>query len=320
MEQVVPFQRWSSPTKATPDCFNRCSPLAAGRLDDAVAVPQNFAGYQQPYEGVGYAGIGFDTPDYGEYLQTLLSAPLKKDSVYHIAFRVSRADHSPTGSPGLGACFTERSLGNAGSAYGPLHNVPQFRVDTAVMDTSNWVLVAGDIKAKGGERYLTIGFFQAGLRIPTKRAVIKSHGITGTYCYVDDVHLTPKHRGTRPAITTVAREEPVTWTVRDVLFDIDKAELKPEGVQFLDSLRTAVLDGSKGNIRIDGHTDNTGTDAHNTGLSLRRAEAVADHLAQGGITRTRLVTRGLGSSLPIADNSTRAGKSRNRRVVITLLH
>lgn len=69
-------------------------------------------------------------------------------------------------------------------------------------------------------------------------------------------------------------------------------------------------------LHVDGHTDNTGSDAYNLRLSMRRAEAVARVLGACGFTRDRLVVRGLGKTRPIADNDTSAGRAENRRVAI----
>lgn len=69
-------------------------------------------------------------------------------------------------------------------------------------------------------------------------------------------------------------------------------------------------------IRITGHTDSSGPEAWNLELSLARANAVADYLANGGIARERLATSGAGSSLPVASNVSRYGRSRNRRIDI----
>ncbi len=284
-----------------------------------MAVPKNLAGYQEPYSGDGYAGIIFEPPGYSEYLQTQLNSRLLKDSVYHVAFRVSLADNNPAASPGLGAYFSKRSLSTTGSLYGPLEIVPQFRIDTAVTDTTGWVLLAGDFTAQGDERYLTIGCFPIGLRIGQPDPSSGTNRTKLTYYYVDDVHVTLAHPAKSPANTNVGPEASFTWTMPDILFDTDAAELKPEGQRFLDSLRTTGLDRTSGTIRIDGYTDSTGTEAHNVRLSLRRAEAVAAHLTLGGVERSRLVTHGLGSTEAIADNSTAVGRSRNRRVVITLL-
>jgi outer membrane protein OmpA-like peptidoglycan-associated protein len=67
-------------------------------------------------------------------------------------------------------------------------------------------------------------------------------------------------------------------------------------------------------VTISGHSDASGSDAWNRRLSLARAEAVADYLVKSGVDAARVSTRGLGSSEPIADNATAAGRSLNRRI------
>jgi len=71
-------------------------------------------------------------------------------------------------------------------------------------------------------------------------------------------------------------------------------------------------------ISITGHSDSSGNDAWNQRLSLQRANAVGDYIAGGGIDHSRLQIAGAGSSAPIADDSTRYGRSLNRRIEITL--
>ena len=71
-------------------------------------------------------------------------------------------------------------------------------------------------------------------------------------------------------------------------------------------------------ISITGHSDSSGNDSWNQRLSLQRANAVGDYIADGGIDRSRLQIVGAGSSAPIADDSTRYGRSLNRRIEITL--
>lgn len=71
-------------------------------------------------------------------------------------------------------------------------------------------------------------------------------------------------------------------------------------------------------VSITGHTDATGSPVSNQRLSLRRANAVGDYLIGGGVDRARLVVAGAGSSIPIADDSTRYGRSLNRRIDIKL--
>ena len=67
---------------------------------------------------------------------------------------------------------------------------------------------------------------------------------------------------------------------------------------------------------VEGHTDNTGSDAYNQGLSERRAQTVSDYLQGKGIAVGRLTAVGFGESQPVADNATREGRAQNRRVVL----
>lgn len=71
-------------------------------------------------------------------------------------------------------------------------------------------------------------------------------------------------------------------------------------------------------ISITGHTDSSGDEAWNRHLSLARASAVADYLAARGVARERLLTLGAGSSMPVANNTTRYGRSLNRRIEVIL--
>ena len=100
-------------------------------------------------------------------------------------------------------------------------------------------------------------------------------------------------------------------------FDFDSATLKPAMESALDDV-AAKINASKGNetLEIIGHTDSTGTEAYNQGLSERRAQAAADYLAGRGVSASRMTITGMGESSPVADNGTREGRSMNRRVEI----
>ena len=74
--------------------------------------------------------------------------------------------------------------------------------------------------------------------------------------------------------------------------------------------------GPAANVRIEGHTDGQGEAAANLQLSQRRANAVRDALAAAGVPRSRVQAVGRGESAPIADDSSAAGRAKNRRVEI----
>jgi outer membrane protein OmpA-like peptidoglycan-associated protein len=101
----------------------------------------------------------------------------------------------------------------------------------------------------------------------------------------------------------------------NILFDFDKADLKPESSPQLAEMAGFLKVNPQAKVFIIGHTDNKGGLDYNLGLSGRRATAVANALAaQHGIDARRLTPRGLGPLAPIATNRTEDGKAKNRRV------
>lgn len=106
------------------------------------------------------------------------------------------------------------------------------------------------------------------------------------------------------------------WVLDNVLFDFDKAVIKPETFAQLDAVYEILKKNPAMSIELQGHTDNIGSKKYNMDLSLRRANAVATYLVDKGIARNRLATTGFGFDKPVALNSTDFGRSLNRRVEI----
>jgi len=103
-----------------------------------------------------------------------------------------------------------------------------------------------------------------------------------------------------------------------VLFDFNKATLRPEALRQLGVVLQAVKDQPNLQTHIVGHTDGVGSDAYNMKLSQRRAESVAQYLGSQGVPRQSITTDWRGKREPIASNATAAGRAQNRRVEITL--
>jgi outer membrane protein OmpA-like peptidoglycan-associated protein len=102
-------------------------------------------------------------------------------------------------------------------------------------------------------------------------------------------------------------------------FDTDRADLKPDFRPLLERQAELLATAFGGlDVYVCGHTDDTGGADHNLELSLRRARAVADVLAELGVARTRLRVQGLGEDYPLADNSSEVGRGWNRRTEIVL--
>ncbi len=105
-------------------------------------------------------------------------------------------------------------------------------------------------------------------------------------------------------------------TLGDVLFDTNKATLKPGAEAKLDRLAAFLQDNPNERLLIEGYTDSTGSEDYNQALSQRRAQAVADSLAVHGVPASRYQALGRGESLPVATNSSAEGRQQNRRVEV----
>ncbi len=105
-----------------------------------------------------------------------------------------------------------------------------------------------------------------------------------------------------------------------VLFEYNKAELKPGAMRNLEPLITFLREHPDRTLLIEGYTDSTGSDSYNLELSQRRAEAVSNFLAVNGISADRVVARGYGESYPVTTNTTEAGRQQNRRVEVVIAH
>ena len=108
------------------------------------------------------------------------------------------------------------------------------------------------------------------------------------------------------------------WSYNSVDFGFDSAKITP-AFEPLFKNAVATLKGNPGmTVQLEGHTDSTGPEAYNMGLSERRAQAVKNHLVEQGIDASRLTTKGFGEANPIAPNDTAAGRAQNRRVGFTI--
>jgi OOP family OmpA-OmpF porin len=134
----------------------------------------------------------------------------------------------------------------------------------------------------------------------------------------------PKPRAPEPEKPKPAPEKPkpvaekVTFAA-DVLFDFDKAVIKPEGKSKLDDISNKAKGVNLEVVIAIGHADSIGSDAYNQRLSVRRAESVKAYLVSKGIEGNRVYTEGKGEKQPVAENKTADGRAKNRRVEIEVI-
>ena len=104
-----------------------------------------------------------------------------------------------------------------------------------------------------------------------------------------------------------------------VLFGSDLEVLNAQSQAIVERIGTALVAADIPRVRVEGHTDSSGKDSYNQQLSLRRANSVAKVLISVGMRPENIQTLGLGSSIPVATNKTRAGRTENRRVAIVVI-
>lgn len=103
-----------------------------------------------------------------------------------------------------------------------------------------------------------------------------------------------------------------------ILFPYNSDQLVPAGRSNLQALARSLQQYPGSEVLIVGHTDSTGSDEYNMGLSLRRAESAASYLSAQGVARSRIRTSGRGETEPIASNESESGRQQNRRVEVAI--
>ncbi|MBW7859149.1 MAG: OmpA family protein [Leptonema sp. (in: Bacteria)] len=114
-------------------------------------------------------------------------------------------------------------------------------------------------------------------------------------------------------------EQGISLDLSNILFDVDSDKLRPEAQDTLNKVKDILAQHSNREIRIQGHTDNTGGKNYNIDLSTRRAKSVLDYLANQGLNTDNMSYKGYGETKPVAPNITEEGRAKNRRVEILIV-
>jgi outer membrane protein OmpA-like peptidoglycan-associated protein len=280
------------------------------------------------------------------YIRTQLLCQLRKGNKYRIEF-FAKSRHNILDSAGIyfssyDFLFEKQIL---------YQIIPAVYFADAIVrpqkNDTNWQKISIEYTATGRELYLTLGNF-------SKRDINGPTGIPSQnnfLIFFDDVSLTPvdpkekicdnwkktkdeiysfdaRHQFLEIYIKTYIKNPPVppevgktiiqaidTIILPDIFFRVDKSELSRKSFRLLDSLCTSLQNKQIDSLVVEGHTDNTGTTAHNEKLSRERATSVADYLSgKLSLNNQPVITRAWGSKKPVADNRTSSGRQLNRRV------
>jgi OOP family OmpA-OmpF porin len=137
---------------------------------------------------------------------------------------------------------------------------------------------------------------------------------TATLTVTDDDGATGSTSGQIMVAVAKAEQPARRIVLRGINFKFDSAKIEPEFEPVLDVAVDELKSNPGVHVEVAGHTDSTGPDAYNQGLSERRAGSVVKYLVSKGVDAGRLTAVGHGESMPVADNATRDGRAQNRRV------
>lgn len=314
---------WRSLTSGSPDYFNSCS-------DGEAEVPYNWAGVADAFDGNGYVGIYTwmnNAKDYREYLHCKLLEPLIRDSVYLVEFRYRLASYSKYATDRIGVLLSD-SLKTIHNDR-PLNIPPtvSFVKDSALTpETGSWELAAAEYKAKGNERFLTIGNFAdngtTGSYFIRFRPAAEPMLASSAYYYIDDVKVLPRFSGAdvveQPLVFTGSDPDlDIPYILDNIRFEFNSYSLLPESYFDLDRVVTYLSGHPELSVELSGHTDDMGDAIYNVRLSENRAWSAAAYLISKGIAKTRITTKGYGEGRPLIGASSEEGREVNRRVEIT---
>jgi outer membrane protein OmpA-like peptidoglycan-associated protein len=143
-------------------------------------------------------------------------------------------------------------------------------------------------------------------------------GSIGYYMDKQEAELRAELEGT--GVSVVRDGDNITLSMPgNVTFATNSSDLSPAFFDVLNSVGKVLAEYEQTVVEVAGHTDSTGSDAYNQGLSDRRANSVSSYLSGQGVIDQRLITLGMGESRPVADNGSTAGRQANRRVEITMV-
>lgn len=192
---------------------------------------------------------------------------------------------------------------------------------TGEQKISNTAIGAGTGALLGSAAGLIIG---KTTNASTRKAVLIGAGIGaltggGVGVYMDRQEAQLRDRLRNSGVSVTRRGDNIILNMpSNITFDTDRADIKPQFFDVLNSVAIVLREFDQTLVDVTGHTDSTGSAAHNQELSERRAGSVAEYLVAQGNNYRRFQVLGMGKSQPIASNATEAGRAENRRVEIQI--
>lgn len=285
------------------------------------------------YLGTCYAGLRFQKK-YKEFLQVKLAEPLHRGSTYEFEMYIRLAYWSNASLKSFGALFTKAGYKSQGDV------LRTALIDSVVKKGSfinnyQWFKISGKYLADGGEKYLTIGNFNASVKKDMVRMNVFKFGFKEAYYFIDDISLIKAKEpiekvkveivgsfsiDDQDSVLQVKNNIKVGEKVqlKNIFFENGRYYLLPESSVELNKLAQYLIRNPAMEVQINGHSDNSGSRSKNQKLSELRAREVFEYLIKKGV-QNKLYFKGYGSSIPIAGNDTEIDRAKNRRVEFEII-
>lgn len=342
-KSIAIAKEWKSPTALAADLYSNTSKEP---LSSAMGNPY---GQEEPTPGgSNYAGVvmySFQDKSPRSYISTELVGPLKKGMKYCVSFNVSLADNSKYACNNIGAHLhdNEMTLEEKGNLImdGKKDVIAKHSKNQVFSQTFGWETMCYIYEARGGEKWITIGNFNATKetkyeKIPKKKGVTAQQ-VPVAYYYIDDVKVFQLDSIQECQCEVVKIEKPtVEYSVeygsnkefkpedkvsQDIIyFGAMSAKIDPTGIDHLNDLIKVLNEHPEfTKINVAGHSDHSEVaavevDDRAKDLAKKRVDAVVDFLVKGGIAKERLVTEVLNDTKPASKEDDELSRAKNRKV------
>lgn len=296
---------WDTPTQGSPDLIFTKVKDEMFPVRPKTDLTKHFARTGDAMIGIKTFGCHNNNLHCKEYLQIKLNQKVVAGVDYYYEYWVNPLE-------------TSVKVNNLGIAISPtrikeimivgLLKMENYYQSKEIADSppNEWIKISGTFKAPVNADYLLIGSFSSDEDTKSK---VEKDGLDFSYYLIDDVLLKPLN---------ATKEE--IFVLKNIYFDLDKAELLPKSFTELDKLVARLKAKPTQKIEVTGHTSDEGSEERNLDLSMERGAAVAKYLMKKGIASHRINYGGRGSLSPIVLNDTEENRKQNRRVEVRLIN
>jgi len=260
---------------------------------------------------------------YREYVQIKLKRKLKPKVKTYVEFWVEKEREARLVSNNIGCYFSTKKV--YADTKENIEVKPQINFDTLInSEEKKWTKIEAIFYPEAPFEFLVIGNFFENEETDIKEFKnFNGSPRTPPYAYylLDDIKIWQEGDiEEKPLVfesKSIEKNEPIE--LKNIEFEFDSAVLKSSSFIELEKLFSFLKNYKDLNIKIQGHTDNQGKENYNQNLSEARAQAVKNYLVEKGISNKRLNYEGFGESIPLENNNTELGRSKNRRVEFVVI-